>query len=243
MLYFLCSALYSKMEKPKPKRYIVFDLETGYDDDNFVPHESGRFPPPHEHYVVAVGRALLDENCMPLRTACPVSFDNEKKLLQSFSKTVGHFGRSADLVSWNGRSFDLPVINARCLSHKISLPWYYDNRDLRYRYTNKGHLDLMEALSEYGAGKFMSLGAAAQLCGLSGKTNTGSSVAELIEEENDYDLGWYCINDIRITACLLARYRLLRGSLNAEQVEKVETAWDEWQEEVEDGGWDGWKVS
>ena len=226
----------------KPKRYIVFDRETYHDSDNFVPPKDDKFPPPFQHRVVAIGRALLDENCMPLRTACPVNLEDERGLLKGFSKSVQQHGKNADLVSWNGRTFDMLVITSRSMRHMIELPWFYNNRDMRLRYSAKGHIDLMDHLSHFDYRSAMKLSAAADLCSLDGKTANGLSVAQLVEEDRTEELGWYCINDVRITACMMARFKRLRGELSVVQVKAVESAWEDWMEDCRDGGWNSWKA-
>jgi predicted PolB exonuclease-like 3'-5' exonuclease len=61
------------------------------------------------------------------------------------------------LVTWNGRSFDLPVINMRSLKHRLAMPWYYQTEGMRYRYSESGHCDLMDVLGDYGAARHMKL--------------------------------------------------------------------------------------
>ena len=38
------------------------------------------------------------------------------------------------VVTWNGRSFDMPVITSRALRHGISMPWWFTDRNTRYRH-------------------------------------------------------------------------------------------------------------
>jgi len=208
--------------------YIVFDIETVPDTDRFSPPQEGVFPAPHKHRIVAIGRAQLDKECKLQRFSCP-SGEDEAELLRGFGKAVAHYGKEADLVSWNGRGFDLPCIIARSLLHKIPQPWYF-RTGLRKRYGANGHIDLMDTISEYGASKPMSLHDAATLCAVPGKVDHGSNVPQLVESKQWAELRWYCLNDVRITAIMLTRWRLLNGTLTPEQLAESEQAWMQWYE-------------
>ncbi|MHC4406950.1 MAG: 3'-5' exonuclease family protein [Planctomycetota bacterium] len=158
---------------------------------------------------------------------CPAA-PNEKELLLAFCNSVEHYGRRATLVSWNGRRFDLPCLVARCLHHRISIPWYWQNQKLRKRYADAGHIDLCDVMSEYGAGWRMSLDDAAVLCDIPGKTGEGASVEELVSEGRFEDLSDYCQNDLRITSNVFARHRYAAGQLSEVQLNAVDTAWEMW---------------
>lgn len=207
--------------------YIVFDLETIHDSDNFVRPEDDKFPPAHQHKIVAIGRVMLDENLVPTKMTCPAA-PNEHELLQAFCNSIEHHGRGMPLVTWNGRRFDFPCLVARCLHHRIPIPWYWGNYRLRKRYDDAGHLDLCDVLSEYGAGWYMSLDDAATLCGIPGKTGEGSSVEKLVSEGNWEELVDYCKNDLRITAQVFARHRHAAGLLTEVHLSYVEAAWEMW---------------
>jgi len=87
--------------------------------------------------------------------------ERERHLLEDFSRFVGR--ARPVLVTYNGRSFDLPVIAMRALCHGISLGWYYRERNVRYRYSEEGHLDLCDWLADHGATRSGSLDAVARL--------------------------------------------------------------------------------
>ena len=67
----------------------------------------------------------------------------------------------------------MPVIAARCLRHGIPLKHYYRSRDVRYRFSAEGHLDLMDYVADFGAAKPSKLDVIAKLCGMPGKVGTG----------------------------------------------------------------------
>lgn len=197
-------------------------------EPSVVPIEE--FPPPQAHRVVAIARVDIDWSVTSrfyqitsMESLCGWSHESpgaadlcERTMLRNF---VDHQDcDKATLVSWNGRGFDLPVISMRCLKHGIPCGWYYDSRDIRYRYTPDGHLDLMDYLGDYGAARNMKLGDMARLIGLPGKVDiTGASVADIHREgdvaENVEKVRRYCLQDTFQTAVIFVRSRLHLGKL------------------------------
>jgi hypothetical protein len=147
----------------------------------------------------------------------------ERALLEDFSRFVGR-ARPA-LVTYNGRSFDLPVIVMRSLCHAIALPWYYRDRDVRYRYSAEGHLDLCDWLAEHGAVRPGKLDAIARLIGLPGKRGVdGSQVEGLYRAGQLASIQSYCLADVAQTALLFLRFRLLQGQIAPETYRERTTA-------------------
>ncbi|HSS01539.1 MAG TPA: ribonuclease H-like domain-containing protein, partial [Kofleriaceae bacterium] len=121
------------------------------------------------------------------------------------------------LVTYNGRSFDLPVIVMRSLCHAISLPWYYRDRDIRYRYSAEGHLDLCDWLADHGATRAGKLDAVARLIGLPGKIGVDGSQVEGLYQAGDLEsIQRYCLADVAQTTLLFLRFRLLQGQITPE---------------------------
>jgi predicted PolB exonuclease-like 3'-5' exonuclease len=140
----------------------------------------------------------------------------ERALLDDFSRFVGR--ARPILVTYNGRSFDLPVIALRALCHGISLGWYYRERNVRYRYSEEGHLDLCDWLADHGATRSGSLDAVARLIGLPGKIGVdGSQVEGLYHAGQLAEIQKYCLADVAQTALLFLRFRLLQGVLTADR--------------------------
>jgi predicted PolB exonuclease-like 3'-5' exonuclease len=139
----------------------------------------------------------------------------ERHLLEEFSRFVGR--ARPVLVTYNGRSFDLPVIVMRSLCHGIPLPWYYRDRDVRYRYSAEGHLDLCDWLAEHGAARAGKLDAIARLIGLPGKIGVdGSQVDGLYRAGQIEQVQRYCLADVAQTALLFLRFRLLQGQITSD---------------------------
>jgi predicted PolB exonuclease-like 3'-5' exonuclease len=139
----------------------------------------------------------------------------ERTLLVALRRAM--VGAPATLVTWNGRTFDLPVLAMRALHLGVPWSWYYDSRDIRYRYTDQGHLDLMDFLSDYGASRSAKLDDACRLIGLPGKDVPGqdhidgSMVADIVAEGevvvNMAKVARYCLQDVLQTALFFVRTR------------------------------------
>ena len=176
------------------------------------------FPPTWAHRIVVIGCLWLDHDYRLKRLdVVPAPDDGtpdqrERALIEGFSKFVGK--TRPVLVTYNGRSFDLPVIALRALCHGVSLGWYYRERNVRYRYSEEGHLDLCDWLADHGATRSGSLDALTRLIGLPGKIGIdGSQVDGLYRAGQLAAVERYCLSDVAQTALLFLRFRLLQGAL------------------------------
>lgn len=201
------------------------------------------FPPPQANRVVAIAWCDVEMRDTQVKEVGDVSQksyelvgcrslagwdspESEKAMVSMFGATMAD--RPATLVTWNGRGFDLPVLNMRALRWGVPWGWYYDSQGTRYRYSTEGHLDLMDFLSDYGASRQMKLDDVAHLVGLPGKAASdgfdGSQVAELVArpyaEENRLKVARYCLQDVIQTALVFLRTRYHLGILDAEAYER-----------------------
>jgi predicted PolB exonuclease-like 3'-5' exonuclease len=214
--------------------YLVLDLETVPDVERWARPDAQQgeaaFPPIWAHRIVVMGWLWLDHGYRLKRVgvvgdsaadhaagpgATTAADDRERALLDQFSRFVGK--ERPVLVTYNGRSFDLPVIALRSLCHGVPLPWYYRNRNLRSRYSEDGHLDLCDWLADHGATRAGKLDAIARLIGLPGKIGIdGSQVEGLFQAGQLGSIERYCLADVAQTALLFLRFRLLQGQLDPE---------------------------
>ncbi len=199
--------------------YIVLDLETIPDLALWRrPDSPGGhgFPPPYAHKIIVLGSMWLDEEYRLRRLQVLGHGLDEPKIIEEFSSFVGH--RRPVLVTYNGRAFDLPVLALRSLHHGVQMPWYYQDRGVRSRYSEEGHIDLCDWLADHGATRSGSLDALARLIGLPGKLGIdGSQIEGLYRSGNPSDLERienYCLSDVAQTALLFLRFRLLQGVLD-----------------------------
>ncbi len=201
-----------------PRSYLVLDIETVPDLDLWSRPEAshGRqtpFPPTYAHRVIVVGCMWLDEHYRLQRFGVIGEGEEEAGLLEDLSRFVDR--HRPTLVTYNGRTFDLPVIALRSLRHGVSLPWYYQQPGVRYRYSEDGHIDLCDWLAEHGATRSGSLDALARLIGLPGKLGVdGSQIEGFYNAGRLEHIQNYCLTDVAQTALLFLRFRLLQGLLD-----------------------------
>jgi predicted PolB exonuclease-like 3'-5' exonuclease len=200
--------------------YLVLDIETVPDPSLWSPPEVGAgversFPPLYAHRPIVLGVLWLDESYAFKRIGVIGEAQNEAGALSDFAQFVER--ERLHLVTYNGRGFDLPVIVLRCLRHGVPLRFYYQDRDYRYRYSDEGHVDLCDFLTEHGAARAMGLDAVARLIGLPGKVGVdGSQVEGLFNAGQIESIRNYCLSDVAQTAFLLLRFRLVQGLLAPE---------------------------
>lgn len=203
---------------------LVFDIETVPDERH---HDSDKFPPPAFHEVVAVSfvEAQIDRDgehetytFKELRTGGDETY-SEAQLLQAFFAYVER--KKPRLVTYNGRSFDLPVLKYRAMAHGIAAPTVH-HRDYNYRYNLDSHCDLMEALTDFGASTRMKLDDVCAVFGLPGKMGTdGSMVKEMYEAGRVVEIRNYCELDALNTYLVYLRYMLNKGTLTRDAFDKA----------------------
>lgn len=157
------------------------------------------FPPPPFHWVTTIGTCEI-------RPDGGAQFDafrgDEREVLGSFAEMMG---RARRLVSWNGRGYDLPVIQARAMRHGVLLPrfgvWMHRFRD--------DHVDLMDVLCGHGAAARGRLADYARVIGLPGKhVGDGFKVGEMTPEEE----AAYCLDDVAQLALVYCAWKVTTGA-------------------------------
>ena len=128
------------------------------------------------------------------------------------------------LVSFNGRRFDLPVLELAALRHGCVIPRYFE-RGFRDRHSDEAHYDLYDFVTNWGAyGVRGGMHLLAQLVGLPGKSGVdGAAVQALWEAGRLGELDAYCRRDVIQTYFLFLRLERMRGRISAEQ-EQAATA-------------------
>jgi predicted PolB exonuclease-like 3'-5' exonuclease len=101
----------------------------------------------------------------------------------------------------------------------------------RQRYAADWHLDLADALSEYGASRRISLDLAARLVGAPGKLDTsGADVAQLHAEGRIEDIRAYCVTDVLSTSLVWLSWLRLEGRITRDQLAAVHDQMLTWLE-------------
>lgn len=139
-----------------------------------------------------------------------------REIVADFWKGLAHY--NATLVSFNGRGFDLPVLELAAFRYGISVHGHFENRfGRRYRF-GTAHLDLNDWLSNHGACPITGgLNLLSKLLGKPGKmTVRGQDVWELYKSGKIQEINDYCMFDVLDTYFVFLRTRVLTGDIDLE---------------------------
>ncbi|MEX2173787.1 MAG: 3'-5' exonuclease [Pirellulaceae bacterium] len=145
--------------------------------------------------------------------------------------------RRPTLVSFNGRTFDVPLLELAAFRYGLPLAgWFGGTKPYeqpRNRYNNEAHLDLHDVLTNYGASRFNGgLNLAANLLGKPGKMDVqGYMVQDLWNEGRLADINDYCRCDVLDTYFVFLRTMVLLGQLPLDQEQQVVSETRHWLEE------------
>jgi predicted PolB exonuclease-like 3'-5' exonuclease len=167
----------------------------------------------HVPISIAIGNVGDD---YVLRAVESLALDDysEEKLVREFWNRYERF--PGTLVSFNGRRFDIPVLELAALRHGIAAPIHFGEAGAaRDRHSGERHFDLFDYLTNFGA---ISLAGGMDLLlkmiGMPGKTDMdGSMVQEYFEAGRLAEIHRYCRNDVAQTYFLFLRVALMRGEI------------------------------
>jgi hypothetical protein len=132
--------------------------------------------------------------------------------------------RRPRLVTFNGRGFDLPLLELCAYRYGIDIPdWFAEDRKSfdqpRNRYATFAHFDLHEWLTNNGASRFNGgLSLAASLIGKPGKLDVaGHMVQDLWDAGKKAEIHDYCRGDVLDTYFVFLRSRVVAGELTLKE--------------------------
>jgi predicted PolB exonuclease-like 3'-5' exonuclease len=176
------------------------------------------FPLPfHIPVSIVVGNVNAGYGLTAVEVLCAQRY-SEEEIVCEFWRRVEAF--SGTLVSFNGRNFDLPVLELQALRYGCQAPRYFNEKyGHRYRYSEERHYDLFDFLSNVGASRIRGgFNLLARLIGLPGKTWVdGSMIQELWEAGSLETIHTYCRQDVIQTYGLFLRIELMRGRLTPDE--------------------------
>jgi len=138
------------------------------------------------------------------------------------------------LVTFNGRGFDLPVMELQALRHGVEAPRYFNERyGPRARFSDK-HYDLHEFISNFGAYRVRGgLDLLSKLVGLPGKTSVrGGAVQQLWEAGKTAEIRRYCRRDVIQTYLLFLRVERMRGRITPARLGRLWAAAEMFEAEL-----------
>ena len=131
--------------------------------------------------------------------------------------------RRPTLVSFNGRTFDLPLLELAAFRYGLSIPHWFalqakSFEQPRNRFNLDAHIDLQELLTNFGCTRFTGgLNLAANLLGKPGKMDVqGHMVQDLYNAGRLAEINDYCRCDVLDTYFVFLRSRVLLGQLTRE---------------------------
>jgi len=140
---------------------------------------------------------------------------SERELIQDFVDRLGPL--APRLVTFNGQTFDLPVLRYRALMHAVRAPAlvarpYFDR-------ARDDMIDLCDLLSAQERHARVSLDELAHVLGLPGKPAgvDGGEVEAMVQQGRFADVANYCKSDVVNTYRAWLRYELFCGRLDEPQ--------------------------
>jgi 3'-5' exonuclease len=217
---------------------IVWDIETvpdlrgfaaangleGMSDDEVRTAMGDKFPKHIYHSIICIGALVAhreDAHSTVIALGAPhVGERPEKALISAFIDRIAEL--SPQLVTYNGSSFDLPVLRYRALVHGVRAPGL-SARPYFNRYTEDA-VDLCDLLSSYSSQGKVTLHELCRVMGLPGKPDgiSGADVERYYREGRIREIAEYCESDVVNTYRVWLRHELFRGRLSAPGFEASE---------------------
>jgi len=208
---------------------IVWDLETVPDLGGFAAANSlvgksdaevreaigDKFPKHIYHSIICIGALVAhrepDRWAIDALGAPQVGERSEKALITAFVARIAEL--APQLVTFNGSSFDLPVLRYRAMVHSVAAPGL-TARTYFNRYTDDA-VDLCDVLSSFNSQGKATLHEICRVMGLPGKPGdmSGSEVEKYYRDGRIKDIAQYCESDVVNTYRVWLRYELFRGRL------------------------------
>src|SRR5215510_4667730 len=219
-----------EVERLLSENIIVWDLETVPDlkgfaaanglvgkTDNEIREALGdKFPKHIYHSIVCIGAFIAhraQDNWVVDALGAPlVGERTERQLISAFADKIAEL--TPQLVTFNGNSFDLPVLRYRAIINKVSAPGL-SFRPYFNRYTEDA-VDLCDVLSSFSAQSKVTLDELSRIIGLPGKPDglSGADVERYFREGRIQEIANYCETDVVNTYRIWLRYELFRGRMN-----------------------------
>ena len=142
------------------------------------------------------------------------------------------------LVSFNGRSFDLPLMELATFRYGVSAPGWFNVaaksfEQSRNRFNLEAHIDLQELLTNFGCTRFTGgLSLAANLLGKAGKMDVqGHMIQQMYEENRLAEVGDYCRCDLLDAYFVFLRTRVMFGHLTLDDEHALVQHTKDWLEQ------------
>jgi predicted PolB exonuclease-like 3'-5' exonuclease len=174
------------------------------------------FPKHIYHSIICIGALVAhhnDDHWHIEELGAPnVGDRTEQELISAFVDRIAEL--SPQLVTFNGSSFDLPVLRYRAMIHKVPAVGL-SARPYFNRHTDDA-IDLCDVLSSFAPRAKATLHELCRVMGLPGKPEgiNGSEVEKYFRDGRIGEIADYCESDVLATYRVWLRYELFRGKLS-----------------------------
>src|SRR4051812_7503913 len=182
--------------------------EKSYNGSDFLP-VSFQYP-----VAVCVVKVAADFSLQAI-TCLDAPHFRPREIVKKFWFGV-EFYTKAKLVTFNGRGFDMPMLELAAFRHGLTLRDYCQRNRNRF---GGNHLDLLDWLTNYGACRLVGgLNLLAKMLGKPGKMEVaGDQVYRMVQEGKLQEVNDYCTFDTLDTYFVFLRTRVLTGDLSLDQ--------------------------
>ncbi|MEM9410946.1 MAG: 3'-5' exonuclease, partial [Planctomycetota bacterium] len=139
-------------------------------------------------------------------------------------KRMQHGRSNLTLVSFNGRTFDIPLLELAAFRYGIDIGDWMNNRGPSYeqprnRYNAQSHLDLQEVMTNFGATRLNGgLNMLANLINKPGKMSVaGYMVQDMYAEGKVNEINDYCRCDVIDSYFVFLRTKVLYGEIDLDR--------------------------
>jgi 3'-5' exonuclease len=219
---------------------IVWDLETitdlqgfaaanglqGKTDDDIRAELGDKFPKHMYHSIICIGALIArrdNEHWVVDALGAPhVGERSERDLIAAFVDKIAAL--NPQLVTFNGSSFDLPVLRYRAMVHKVPAIGL-SARPYFHRYTDDA-IDLCDVLSSFAPGAKATLHELCRVLGLPGTPDDiqGGEVERCVREGRIKEVAAYCESDVVNTYRVWLRHEMFQGKLSEAAFEASEAS-------------------
>jgi predicted PolB exonuclease-like 3'-5' exonuclease len=199
---------------------VFFAQDSMSDDDAYrrfreeLKSRGGDFFPLTLHLPISIAVGYVSDHILKHIDTFGVPHESEESAVRKLWALLEDF--RGCLVTFNGRRFDLPVLELAAVRWGISAPHYFDCDDSARSRSYECHLDLYEYLTNFGeVGLRGGMDLLVKLLGLPGKLAMNGAMVQGYFESQRYDeIRRYCRTDVIQTYFLFLRIELMRGRLN-----------------------------